>query len=88
MEAGEDVNLASTTTHRPQGQHRPMDRPPNFELVRHDVTEPISLEWIDLALPSPARRCTTSHKSDQDGQTSFLGTYNMLGLAPRVGPPC
>ncbi|HGY5556707.1 MAG TPA: UDP-glucuronic acid decarboxylase family protein, partial [Prochlorococcus sp.] len=59
---------------------------PCFELIRHDVTEPIKLEvdriW-HLACPaSPIHYQTNPVKT---AKTSFLGTYNMLGLARRVG---
>ena len=59
---------------------------PRFELIRHDVTEPIKLEvdriW-HLACPaSPIHYQWTPVKT---AKTSFLGTYNMLGLARRVG---
>ena len=58
---------------------------PRFELIRHDVTEPIKLEvdriW-HLACPaSPIHYQTNPVKT---AKTSFLGTYNMLGLARRV----
>ena len=58
---------------------------PNFELIRHDVTDPIRLEvdkiW-HLACPaSPIHYQTNPIKT---AKTSFLGTYNMLGLARRV----
>ena len=59
---------------------------PRFELIRHDVTDPIRLEcdriW-HLACPaSPIHYQTNPVKT---AKTSFLGTYNMLGLARRVG---
>ena len=58
---------------------------PNFELIRHDVTDPIRLEvdriW-HLACPaSPIHYQTNPIKT---AKTSFIGTYNMLGLARRV----
>ena len=58
---------------------------PRFEFIRHDVTEPIKLEvdriW-HLACPaSPIHYQTNPVKT---AKTSFLGTYNMLGLARRV----
>ena len=58
---------------------------PLFEFIRHDVTEPITLEvdriW-HLACPaSPAYYQLNPIKTSK---TSFLGTYNMLGLAKRL----
>ncbi|RWR76507.1 dTDP-glucose 4-6-dehydratase/UDP-glucuronic acid decarboxylase [Cinnamomum micranthum f. kanehirae] len=56
---------------------------PRFELIRHDVVEPILLE-VDqiyhLACPaSPVHYKFNPHK------TNVVGTLNMLGLAKRVG---
>ena len=58
---------------------------PKFELLRHDVTNPINLEvdriW-HLACPASPK----SYQSNpiKTSKTSFLGTYNMLGLARRL----
>ncbi|MCP9772282.1 SDR family oxidoreductase [Synechococcus sp. Tobar12-5m-g] len=59
---------------------------PRFELVRHDVTEPIRLE-VDRVwhLACPASPVHYQHNPIKTAKTSFLGTYNMLGLARRVG---
>ena len=59
---------------------------PRFELIRHDVTEPISLE-VDRIwhLACPASPVHYQHNPIKTAKTSFLGTYNMLGLARRVG---
>tara|TARA_Y100001968_G_C19426010_1_gene754402 strand:+ start:574 stop:1524 length:951 start_codon:yes stop_codon:yes gene_type:complete len=59
---------------------------PNFELIRHDVTEPITLE-IDRIwhLACPASPVNYQFNPIKTAKTSFLGTYNMLGLARRVG---
>jgi UDP-glucuronate decarboxylase len=58
----------------------------NFELIRHDVTEPIRLEvdriW-HLACPASPRHYQSN--PIKTAKTSFLGTYNMLGLARRLG---
>lgn len=59
---------------------------PKFEFLRHDVTLPIKLEvdriW-HLACPASPEH----YQSNPIGtaKTSFLGTYNMLGLAKRIG---
>ena len=59
---------------------------PNFEIVRHDITEPIQLEvdkiWHFACPASPVHYQSNPIKTSK---TSFLGTYNMLGLAKRVG---
>ena len=59
---------------------------PNFELIRHDVTEPIQLE-VDRIwhLACPASPVHYQFNPIKTAKTSFLGTYNMLGLARRVG---
>ena len=59
---------------------------PNFELIRHDVTEPIKLE-VDRIwhLACPASPIHYQFNPIKKAKTSFLGTYNMLGLARRVG---
>ena len=57
----------------------------NFELIRHDVTEPIKLE-IDRIwhLACPASPIHYQFNPVKTAKTSFLGTYNMLGLARRT----
>ena len=59
---------------------------PNFELIRHDVTIPIKLEvdkiWHFACPASPVHYQSNPIKT---AKTSFMGTYNMLGLAKRTG---
>ena len=58
---------------------------PNFELIRHDVTEPISLEVDKIwHLACPASPIHYQYNPIKTSKTSFLGTYNMLGLATRT----
>ena len=58
---------------------------PNFELIRHDVTEPIQLEIDQIwHLACPASPIHYQENPIKTAKTSFLGTYNMLGLARRV----
>ena len=59
---------------------------PHFELIRHDVTEPIKLE-VDRIwhLACPASPLHYQFNPVKTAKTSFLGTYHMLGLARRVG---
>ena len=85
MQAGEEVLcLDNTFTGRKANLRQWWDHP-RFEFIRHDVTEPIKLEvdriW-HLACPaSPINYQTNPVKT---AKTSFLGTYNMLGLSRRV----
>ena len=59
---------------------------PSFELVHHDVTEPITFD-VDRIwhLACPASPIHYQFNPIKTAKTSFLGTYNMLGLAKRVG---
>ncbi|MDC3232418.1 SDR family oxidoreductase, partial [Prochlorococcus sp. AH-716-A09] len=58
----------------------------NFELIRHDVTDPLRIE-IDKIwhLACPASPVHYQFNPIKTTKTSFMGTYNMLGLAKRVG---
>ena len=58
---------------------------PNFEIIRHDVTEPIKIEIDQIwHLACPASPIHYQENPIKTAKTSFLGTYNMLGLARRV----
>jgi len=85
MEAGEEVIcLDNYFTGRKVNVARWIGHP-NFELIRHDVTEPIKLE-VDRIwhLACPASPIHYQYNPVKTAKTSFLGTYNMLGLARRV----
>jgi UDP-glucuronate decarboxylase len=57
----------------------------NFELVRHDVVEPIMLEVDHIYhLACPASPIHYQYNPVKTIKTSVLGTHNMLGLAKRV----
>lgn len=58
---------------------------PNFELIRHDVVEPILLEVSRIYhLACPASPIHYQNNPIKTLKTSVLGTLNMLGLAKRV----
>lgn len=59
---------------------------PNFELIRHDVTEPLSLE-VDriFNLACPASPVHYQYDPVQTMKTSVHGAINMLELARRCG---
>jgi UDP-glucuronate decarboxylase len=58
---------------------------PNFELIRHDVTEPIRLEIDQIYhLACPASPVHYQYNPIKTTKVNFLGTLNMLGLAKRV----
>jgi UDP-glucuronate decarboxylase len=58
---------------------------PNFELLRHDVVEPVLLE-VDriFNLACPASPVHYQYNPVKTIKTSVMGTINMLGLAKRV----
>lgn len=58
---------------------------PNFELVRHDVTQPYMAEIDQIYnLACPASPIHYQYNPIKTAKTSFMGTYNMLGLAKRT----
>jgi UDP-glucuronate decarboxylase len=58
---------------------------PSFELIRHDITEPILLEVDRIYnLACPASPIHYQYNPVKTIKTSVLGTINMLGLAKRV----
>ncbi|MEP6850679.1 MAG: UDP-glucuronic acid decarboxylase family protein [Acidobacteriota bacterium] len=57
----------------------------NFELVRHDVTEPVLLEVDQIYnLACPASPIHYQYNPIKTVKTNVMGTINMLGLAKRV----
>ncbi|XP_018485317.1 UDP-glucuronic acid decarboxylase 4-like [Raphanus sativus] len=59
---------------------------PNFELIRHDVVEPILLEVDHIYhLACPASPVHYKFNPVKTIKTNVVGTLNMLGLAKRVG---
>src|SRR5205823_6445155 len=58
---------------------------PRFELVRHDIVEPILLEVDHIFhLACPASPVHYQYNPVKTIKTSVMGTINMLGLAKRV----
>jgi UDP-glucuronate decarboxylase len=58
---------------------------PQFEAIRHDITEPIRLEVDRIYhLACPASPVHYQYNPIKTVKVSFLGTLNMLGLAKRV----
>ena len=58
---------------------------PSFELIRHDIVEPILLEvdWI-FNMACPASPIHYQYNPVKTVKTSVMGANNMLGLAKRV----
>jgi UDP-glucuronate decarboxylase len=58
----------------------------DFEVVRHDVTEPILLEVDQIYnLACPASPVHYQYNPVKTVKTNVMGTINMLGMAKRVG---
>ena len=58
---------------------------PNFELVRHDLVEPILLEVDEIYnMACPASPIHYQYNPVKTTKTSVMGAINMLGLAKRV----
>jgi UDP-glucuronate decarboxylase len=58
---------------------------PNFEMLRHDITEPIRLEVDQIYhLACPASPVHYQYNPVKTIKTNVMGTLNMLGLAKRV----
>ena len=59
---------------------------PDFELLRHDVTEPLRVEVDQIYnLACPASPVHYQYDPIHTMKTSVLGAMNMLGLAKRLG---
>ena len=70
---GRKVNIAHLADHR------------HFELVRHDVTEPILLEVDQIYnLACPASPVHYQYNPIKTVKTNVMGAINMLGMAKRV----
>ncbi|MCG6140260.1 UDP-glucuronic acid decarboxylase family protein [Leptospira mtsangambouensis] len=58
---------------------------PNFELIRHDITDPIKLEIDEIYnMACPASPVHYQSNPIKTIKTNVLGMMNMLGLAKRV----
>ncbi|MDH4224944.1 MAG: SDR family oxidoreductase [Deltaproteobacteria bacterium] len=59
---------------------------PRFDLIRHDVVEPILLEVDQIYnMACPASPVHYQHNPVKTVKTNVMGALNMLGLAKRVG---
>ncbi len=56
-----------------------------FELIRHDITKPLMAEVDNVwHLACPASPIHYQDNPIKTAKTSFMGTFNMLGLAKRI----
>ncbi|MFN5515986.1 MAG: UDP-glucuronic acid decarboxylase family protein [Cyanobacteriota bacterium] len=85
MEQGHEVVCLDNFYTGSKGNLAQWRQHPNFELLRHDVTEPIRLE-IDQVyhLACPASPVHYQFNPVKTIKTNVLGTLHMLGLAKRV----
>lgn len=85
MEAGHEVIcLDNFYTGTKRNILKWMDNP-YFEMIRHDITEPIRVEVDQIYhLACPASPVHYQYNAVKTVKTSVLGTMNMLGLAKRL----
>jgi UDP-glucuronate decarboxylase len=83
-EGHEVICLDNFFTGRRENVHRLMDSK-RFELVRHDIIEPVLLEVDQIYnLACPASPVHYQYNPVKTVKTNVMGTINMLGLAKRV----
>jgi UDP-glucuronate decarboxylase len=85
MHAGNDVICVDNffTGHKRNIQH--WFGNPNFEFIRHDITEPIKLEVDQIYhLACPASPVHYQYNPVKTIKTNVMGTLYMLGLAKRI----
>jgi UDP-glucuronate decarboxylase len=85
MQAGHEVLCVDNffTGHKRNIQH--WFGNPNFELIRHDITEPIKLEVDQIYhLACPASPVHYQYNPVKTIKTNVMGTLYMLGLAKRI----
>ncbi len=85
MNAGEDVICLDNYFTGNKENIQQWVNNPRFELVTHDIVDPIKLEVDKIwHLACPASPVHYQYNPIKTAKTSFLGTLNMLGLAKRV----
>ncbi len=86
LEKGEEVISLDNFFSGSKDNNEDLYKYSNFELIRHDITEPIKIEVDKIwHLACPASPIHYQHNPIKTIKTNFMGTYNMLGLAKRVG---
>lgn len=86
LKNGEEVlSLDNYFTGRRENIQHLMDHP-NFEVIRHDIVDPILLEVDQIYnLACPASPVHYQHNPIKTVKTNVLGAMNVLGIAKRVG---
>ncbi|CAI5961643.1 unnamed protein product [Closterium sp. NIES-64] len=86
MEAGHEVIVADNFFTGTKDNIRQWIGHPNFEIIRHDVTETLLVEVDQIYhLACPASPIFYKYNPVKTIKTNVMGTLNMLGLAKRVG---
>jgi UDP-glucuronate decarboxylase len=86
LERGEEVICLDNFFTGCKGNIQHLLGNPDFELVRHDIIDPIMIECDRIYnLACPASPPHYQHNPIKTMKTSVLGSLNMLGLAKRVG---
>lgn len=86
VDAGHDVICLDNffTSQKTNVQHL-LGRP-NFELIRHDITQPVWLEVDQIYnMACPAAPGHYQHNPIKTMKTSVLGAFHVLGMAKRCG---
>ena len=77
-------DLPGQFLHQPEVQRRAPARSGNFELIRHDITQPIWLEVDEIYnLACPAAPGHYQYNPIKTMKTSVMGAINVLGMAKR-----
>ena len=86
VESGQDVICLDNFFTSRKANIAELLQKPNFELIRHDITQPI---WVEVDqiynLACPASPVHYQHNPIKTVKTSVMGTLNVLGIAKRVG---
>ncbi|TAE53658.1 MAG: SDR family oxidoreductase [Nostocales cyanobacterium] len=83
-EGNEVICIDNFYTGRKQNLLKWLDNP-KFEIIRHDITEPIRLEVDQIYhLACPASPVHYQYNPIKTVKTNVMGTLNMLGLAKRI----
>lgn len=85
IKAGDEVICVDNLFTGSKNNIRHLLNNPNFEFIRHDVTEPLYVEVDQIYnLACPASPPHYQYNPIKTAKTSVLGAMNMLGLAKRV----
>ena len=86
LEKGNEVIAVDNYFTGAKSNIQPMLAHEKFEVIRHDVTQPLYLEVDEIYnLACPASPPHYQYNPIKTAKTSVIGTLNMLGLAKRTG---